>query len=309
MNTQNHTPEVESNTPIALGNLLKQTRIEKGLSVGEVAERLKLPARQIEALESGCYQSLPEEVFIKGFITSYARLLELDNNIVQEYLQKIFPGHNSKNASVANDIKNNDNGININSNVRKTLPKWVLIVIAAVIIGGVIYAWQGKSSAESAKQAATASQEVSAQASSAAAIAASNVRIVPMTASDLAGDNHTAMAGSDSSASNTQNIVSNNSMEPTPASAVTNPSAGQKGNDRLAITVDHSSWLQISDKNGTVLLNKLVETGSTQQFEHGAPYRIIIGYAPGVHVTFNGKDVAIPQNNKRTAVLTVGDGN
>ncbi|MDF7676490.1 DUF4115 domain-containing protein [Neisseriaceae bacterium ESL0693] len=309
MNNQNHTLDLEPNTPLSLGNLLKQTRLQKGLSVGEVAERLKLPARQIEALENGCYQNLPEEVFIKGFITTYARLLELNAEDIQKYLQQIFPVHKSKQIYVTDQTKSTDKDLKFNYRHCKTIPKWVLGVIAVAVLGGVIYAWQGKSSAESARQAATASQEVSAQASSAAVIAASNVRVVPMTASDLAVGESASAAVSPVSSSGVhaddkgKTLVAEMPSQPLSAGNKVNSQIQTK--DQLTITMDHASWLQVSDKNGVTLLSKLVEAGFKQQFEQGAPYRIIIGYTPGAHIEFNGKDVAIPQSNKKTAVLTV----
>ena len=56
-----------TNKATELGILLRAKREQKQLSIGEVSERLKLPARQIEALENGDYNSLPEPVFVRGF--------------------------------------------------------------------------------------------------------------------------------------------------------------------------------------------------------------------------------------------------
>ena len=42
-----------------LGAKLREAREKRGFSIGEVAERLKLPARQIEGLESGNYENMP----------------------------------------------------------------------------------------------------------------------------------------------------------------------------------------------------------------------------------------------------------
>ena len=289
MNSQNNIPETEQPTAITLGHLLSQARHQKGLSVGEVAERLKLPARQIDAMENGCYKDLPEDVFIKGFLTTYARFLELDMDEIHQYLQQIFPDQKPYrvNSSEKNQVKASDLNYQ-NTRIRKTIPSWVFGIVILAIGGGIIYAWQGKSSAESAKQVATASQEVSAQASSASVIAASNVRVVPMTESEFPTSN------------NQTNNAASSELDRTNAETV----SAQQG--RLTIKVETPSWIQINDKNGVVLLNRLVENGFSQNFEGGAPYQIIIGYTPGVSIQFDGKDVPIIQNNKKTAVLTVG---
>ena len=48
------------------------------LSVGDVAQTLKLGPRQVEALEDGDWQGLPGQTFVRGFVRNYARLLQLD---------------------------------------------------------------------------------------------------------------------------------------------------------------------------------------------------------------------------------------
>lgn len=57
---------------MALGRELRLLREQKGLSIKEVAARLKLPARQIETLEQGQYAGLPEPVFVRGFAQLWA---------------------------------------------------------------------------------------------------------------------------------------------------------------------------------------------------------------------------------------------
>jgi cytoskeleton protein RodZ len=41
----------------------------------DVAAKLKLTARQIEALEQEDFSHLPSEVFVRGFVRNYARLV------------------------------------------------------------------------------------------------------------------------------------------------------------------------------------------------------------------------------------------
>lgn len=48
------------------------------LTVGDVAQRLKLSARQIEALEAGRWADLPGLAFVRGALRGYGRLLETD---------------------------------------------------------------------------------------------------------------------------------------------------------------------------------------------------------------------------------------
>jgi cytoskeleton protein RodZ len=60
-----------------IGHTLREAREARGLGIAEVAEKLKLTARQIEALENEDYGRLPALVFVRGFIRNYARLLDI----------------------------------------------------------------------------------------------------------------------------------------------------------------------------------------------------------------------------------------
>lgn len=48
------------------------------MGVGDVAQRLKLSPRQIEALEAGDWASLPGQAFVRGALRGYGRLLGVD---------------------------------------------------------------------------------------------------------------------------------------------------------------------------------------------------------------------------------------
>lgn len=292
MNEQTKNLDSSPNAAVTLGALLSQARKQKGLSVGEVAERLKLPARQIEAMESGSYKGLPEAVFIKGFLSSYARLLELDESEFKQYLQQIFPSGQRYSTSDSSKVLSSELDFQDKPQSRH-FPRWLIALLVLIIIGAVVYAWQSKSTSENAKQAATASQEVSAQTASISDIAASNIRVVPMPASEQVSStaSTTVISASQPQEANTKT----NASEPVAADS-----------EALLIKLENKSWLQVSDKNGKVLISQVVDAGSTQQFSGSAPYKVIIGYTPGASIKFAGKDVIIPQNKKRTAVVMVG---
>lgn len=63
---------------VNVGKTLREAREKLGLSVADVANRIKFAAKQIEWLEDDDYARLPEAAFVRGFVRSYARLVELD---------------------------------------------------------------------------------------------------------------------------------------------------------------------------------------------------------------------------------------
>jgi cytoskeleton protein RodZ len=77
-NNLQHTDKSGAITESTLGTVLREARERLGLSVADVANQIKFAPRQIEAIEAGDYQQLPEEAFLRGFIRSYAKILQLD---------------------------------------------------------------------------------------------------------------------------------------------------------------------------------------------------------------------------------------
>ena len=72
-----------------VGDLLRQTREAKGLSLPQVEEITKIRHKILEALEQGAYDQLPAPVFVKGFLRNYAVLLGLNpEEVIQKYKEE-----------------------------------------------------------------------------------------------------------------------------------------------------------------------------------------------------------------------------
>jgi cytoskeletal protein RodZ len=61
-----------------LGELLRETRESKGISLAEVEEVTRIRQRFLQALEEEDFAALPGEVFARGFLRNYAMYLGLD---------------------------------------------------------------------------------------------------------------------------------------------------------------------------------------------------------------------------------------
>jgi len=71
---------MSANETSTLGKALKNARESKGLSVEYVADHLKIRSLYLRALESMEFQKIPGEVYIIGFIRTYGRFLELNED-------------------------------------------------------------------------------------------------------------------------------------------------------------------------------------------------------------------------------------
>ena len=63
---------------VRIGNVLREAREARGLSLEEVSERTKIKRRYIQAMEEGSFDVLPGRVYVKSFLRSYARFLGLN---------------------------------------------------------------------------------------------------------------------------------------------------------------------------------------------------------------------------------------
>ena len=261
-----------------LGKTLRRQREYKKLSIGEVSERLKLPARQIEALENGNYDSLPEPIFIRGFLRSYGRFLDVDEEVLTEALEHISPMPKVKNTISSGSLKLGQD------EHKKTFPKWILALCAIAAMGYGIYVWQTKSQNEHDKQEATSTPTlVASEASIATSLHASNVIVKPMTASDA------------------QTIMSS---APAQASAPVTIQSGE-----LVINTRYRTMMTVTNAQGEVLINQIVPARTEHHFASGAPFEVRLGYAIGSTATFNGRTIDIDAARKggKTAVFTAED--
>lgn len=70
--------EGTSAASFSVGRILAEAREAQGMSVSDVAHRIKFAPKQIEWLEADDFVRLPEAAFVRGFVRSYARMLNLD---------------------------------------------------------------------------------------------------------------------------------------------------------------------------------------------------------------------------------------
>lgn len=85
-------PETEPTvTQRAPGEILKQARLGKDLSIAAIATQLNLDLRTIEALESGDLSKLPAPIFVRGYLRGYARLVGVREDDVLAAYQSLAP--------------------------------------------------------------------------------------------------------------------------------------------------------------------------------------------------------------------------
>jgi cytoskeletal protein RodZ len=81
--------EVSEAGMAALGKILSETRISRGLTLDEVERDTRIARRYLEALERDAFDSLPAPVYCRAFLRTYAQYLGLDaNEVLRLYPEK-----------------------------------------------------------------------------------------------------------------------------------------------------------------------------------------------------------------------------
>ncbi len=143
-----------------LGEYLKQKRIDKNYSLEKLSQKTKISLNILKCIEVNDYEHLPSAAYIKGFVTSYVKVLGLPldeaiNKMEYTYLNvlgKPFPALNhtklmsstttpvvrpiveaEEEPSPHDLIENSDS---IMKNTKSALPIFVLVAVVLVFIGG-----------------------------------------------------------------------------------------------------------------------------------------------------------------------------
>ncbi len=73
------------------GQQLRRAREARGLDISQLATSLRIAPQVVEALEQDDYAQLPSAVFVSGYIRSYARLVGLDPEPLNQRFRRLHP--------------------------------------------------------------------------------------------------------------------------------------------------------------------------------------------------------------------------
>lgn len=294
------------------GQTLAQAREEKGMSVADVAAKLKLTARQVEALEAEDADNLPGDVFMRGFVRNYARLMELDPDAV------ITPM--DAQAAVSETITAHSEGVTMSTG---GLKRWLLVPLVIlgmfVILVAVLYQWlrQGEDALvpqaveESVPAAVTQPQPIP---TGEGATALPPIPAIPPDTELPATTPPADTSQTEPAPSNVGKpavVTPPTEVPATPVSRTDTPPA------RPAVAVsgahahvlrfqaDQDAWVQVVDGEGK-RFSKLIRAGGADSMSGMAPFRLVVGEAAQVRLTYDGRPIDLtPFIGQKVARLTL----
>jgi len=254
----------------SVGQLLRDAREAQGVTLEEAAVRLRLMHRQVEAMERDDFESLGQPVFARGFVRNYARLLGL----APDPLLARMEGAPVERAAV--------------SPVEPSLPRswltspWLLLLLLGLLlvvaVPVALYLWLNSEAGDGpVKQQPSVAQSHPAPAAAAAPATAAAPVPAPVAA--------TAPAVQDAPASPVASAAAG--AERAVPAAASEPAAGSV----LHIEFGDESWTEIRDASGRMLLRQLNPADSRVDIQGQPPFDVVIGNAPQVRMTYNGRPI------------------
>jgi len=290
--------------PHSPGAILAAERERQGLARADVAQRLHMSVSQVEALELADYQRLPRGTFLRGFTRNYARTLGLDPEPLVGMLTEDAPRERVPEIVVpTQNIRFDPLGQRLGNPYVKALG------IAAALVGlgfAAMYWWlfiraNGvatsaatvvKKPAIEAPHAAPAAPPAEAPVAEAPATPVESPVAQPATPVPA----RTSVAAPDFAAS---------SPAPAPAPAEP-PRAAGPGEGVLRLAFRGAAWVEITDARGKVLLSRTHAGGSNADVVGKPPFNLVIGNAPEVRLTYNGREVdLVPHTRVAVARFTL----
>ncbi|WP_210473775.1 cytoskeleton protein RodZ [Vibrio crassostreae] len=300
MNTEHETQTQETIAPaLEAGTLLKNKRESLGLTQKQISDRLKLRITLIQQIEENQFESDQVATFMRGYIRSYAKYVNLDEKVILSALHHAGDAQHQEQEMLSFSRKTKTE----KHNSRIMILTWSIFAVIAGISS--LWWWQNQQqdtlsqslvNTESSEELTVeesldpefASLEViEAEQNDAAASVIEDTE--GLTAISDAADTSEALTQADEtdaqSATGTATVVA---AEPEVVEASTAPEAVA---NELVMQFSADCWIQVKDATGKTLSTGIKKAGQSLNLSGTAPYKVILGAPEGVSMTFASEPV------------------
>ncbi len=284
------TIDQDDETPRAprAGADLRTARERVGWSLSQMAEALRIRYQYLEALEEGRITDLPGNAYALGFMRTYARTLGLDPNEIARRFKAEAAEVNQKTV-LTFPVPVPERGV----------PAGAVVLLGVVLAVGVYIGWyrlsgEGRLPAETsapipAQLAPLAQQAVPAMMPQAPAVATAQVN--PSSSGPAAPGQPQAVAAADQAT--TVAALPVPAISPTQAAAAPAPVPAVapiplSDQSRIVLRANADAWVQVRDRTGTILLNRILHAGDTWDVPPKPNLLLTTGNAGGTDLLVDG---------------------
>jgi len=285
---------------------LKRTRESKGLRLEDIARRYRIRLSFLESIESGSFEDLPEPVYTKTFIKTYAGALGVDAGpILAQYvkhIEKTLPPAPPE-EQAATEAKGPDAGKAALAwfGMLGSRVGWTFLALAVVIALG-IYAFQDRP--EKPVPAKTAVREEARLPEKPAEVKPpEEPSAQPAQQPEAATPQAPQQQAAAPEPKKPEVPPPAEKKEPAPAPAP--PAAG--GTLSLTIEATEAAWVQVK-ADRTPAIQRLLQAGERVSAEAKEKITVDLGNAGGVQITFQGQSLGSPGKRGEVVHLVYPEG-
>lgn len=274
----------------SVGEQLSAARKACSLEVIDVAQTLKLGARQVEALENGDWDLLPGQTFIRGIVRNYARLVQIDYAPLMVQLDQILKKPDDTLKLPEAKVSSMPRGASFGPPRRDRLV--VIFGLLLVIAAALAYFLLAKD-LSSLRDSAQATIDSLAQ------------KDVPEPGADQSGKPSVEpVFPPGATAQQVMNPQASGPLEPATQEAAPASASEPKdktfatGSGQLRFVAEKESWVEVRDRDGRVVFSERLAPAAERLVNGDGPLSLVIGYAPGVKVFLRGEPVELAPHTR-----------
>ncbi len=283
------------------GAIVRAQRESRGLTQQDIADTLNLGVRVVQDMETENWARLPAAAFTRGYLRAYAKLLDIDPDVVANAFDMAVARGETRSAAVTSMQRSQRRGL---ADLSQKHPGLVLTsAVAAVVCAVAIVLWAVWPEVEAGERVVAAKQPAGPAEvvlpKKALPTEPPSTKPTPSEAKPVPA----SVAGSAAvAAAATPNVDSRHvPRDDRGAHRITSD-----GNDRLNFAFTDDCWVEIKDAQGGSVYSDLSKSGDALELIGKPPFHILLGNAPAVTLAFNGERVALSphtRNNVGTLVL------
>lgn len=274
---------------VTAGQLLRQAREAAGLHVAALASSLKVPVHKLEALEADDLAAFPDTVFMRALASSICRNLRLDAGPILDKLprseQKGFDAQRTHlNEPIKARAGKSGGGMTANSSSVSHKALWSMA--ALLLAAGIVYFMPHGAMDEAAQESvsAPAAVEVPQSVLPEAAPLLPAVEVAPAAVLPAAAVESPAAVAAPAPAAT-----------PSAAPAPQTPAASADTSGALlAFSATATSWVQVKDARGAVVLQKNLNAGESVQVSAALPVSVVVGRPDVTTLQVRGQAFDLP---------------
>lgn len=120
---------------LTLGEKLRKLRSDARLSLAEISKATRIQVKYLEYLENGQYKKLPADVYVRGFLRSYARYLNID----EQAFVKLYERECNIQKNLGHEKPEHKPNKNFSTSSLVITPKSVIVVMMGLSIFGAFF--------------------------------------------------------------------------------------------------------------------------------------------------------------------------